>query len=307
MTPASWVDEFLAVLEVEKGYSLKTLRNYGHAIDEFSRAHSGARWDRLGADTFRDYLYGMVREGKLGPATIRLRFAALRSFYRFLLRRERVASNPLAGLTLPIKSRRLPQYLSEEQVLELLQAPERDWAGRQQAASRRGKPFQRWQMLRDAAILECLYSTGMRIDELVKMKDSDLDRRSGVLRVVGKGRKERMVILGKPALKAYRAYRDAVPMDASGEAAFVNPGGNPLTARAIQNLFKRYVVQAGLDTSLTPHKLRHSFATHLLDHGADLRGVQELLGHANLSTTQVYTQVTAERLRRSYNEAHPRA
>lgn len=307
LEPRNWPRDFLSVLEVEKGYSPKTLRNYRHALAEFSRQSEVEHWDEAGADVFRQYLYRMATAEKLRPATIRLRFAALRSFYRFLVRRGKVKKNPLIGLTLPVKEKRLPRYLSEEQVRQLLEAPLTVWNQAKAAGKKRGRPYQEWQALRDMAIIEFLYSTGVRIDELVNLRDHEIDLRSGVVRVIGKGRKERMAILGEPSMQAYRDYRQALPLDVTGPAAFLNAKGQPLTARAVQLFFKKYLIIAGLDHRLTPHKLRHSFATHMLDHGADLRGVQELLGHANLSTTQVYTQVSAERLRRSYNEAHPRA
>jgi integrase/recombinase XerC len=307
LTPQQWVEDFLSVLEVEKAYSPKTLRNYRHALKEFSSQTPCASWVKADEDTFRQYLYQMVTEERLQAATVRLRFAALRSFYRFLVRRERVKKNPLTGLSLPVKEKRLPRYLSEDQVRQLLEAPEAVWNQSKAAAKKRGRPVQEWQIRRDIALLEFLYSTGVRIDELINLQDTDLDLRTGVVRVIGKGRKERMAVLGEPAMNAYREYRQSLPIDISGPAAFLSVRGKALTARAVQQMFKKYLAVAGLDHRLTPHKLRHSFATHMLDHGADLRGVQELLGHANLSTTQVYTQVSAERLRKSYQAAHPRA
>jgi integrase/recombinase XerC len=307
LAPRKWVEDFLSVLEVEKGYSPKTLRNYRHALEEFSAWSDCPRWDRADDQVYRQYLYRMATEERLQPSTIRLHFAALRSFYRFLVRREKVKKNPLIGLTLPVKERRLPRYLSEDQVGQLLEAPQVAWNQSKAAGKKRGRPYLEWQVRRDTAILEFLYSTGVRIDELVSLQDTDIDLRSGVVRVIGKGRKERMAILGEPALKAYRDYRRLLPVTLSGPSAFLNATGQGLSARAVQQLFKKYLAVAGLDHRLTPHKLRHSFATHMLDHGADLRGVQELLGHANLSTTQVYTQVSAERLRKSYQAAHPRA
>ncbi|MFH1067529.1 MAG: tyrosine-type recombinase/integrase, partial [bacterium] len=178
-----------------------------------------------------------------------------------------------------------------------------------QNPKKRGRPLQKWQTKRDAALLEVLYSTGMRLSEIAAMQWSDVDFRTGGVRVVGKGKKERVTILGKPALQALQTYRDALPQKwvAQTDCIFLNPSGQPLTGRAIQTLFKKYLAQAGLDSCFSPHKIRHSFATHMLDRGADLRSLQELLGHSNLETTQIYTRVTAERLRRAYQNAHPRA
>jgi site-specific recombinase XerD len=217
--------------------------------------------------------------------------------------------SPLRELRLPAKKRRLPLFLSEEQALRLLAAPlELMKARRKQKKRGPGRELAEWQLWRDAAILEFFYSTGVRVAELAALRLTEVNFREKFARVVGKGNKERLVILGDPALAAIRAYREKLPEKlAVSEPLFVGPRGEPLTARAVQILFKRYLLRAGLDAKISPHKLRHSFATHLLDHGADLRGVQELLGHANLSTTQVYTQITAERLKRSYDQAHPRA
>jgi site-specific recombinase XerD len=182
---------------------------------------------------------------------------------------------------------------------------DRDNAKQTQPKKKRGRQMVAWQFLRDAAALEFLYSTGIRIHELVGMDHDDIDRRSLCVRVLGKGGKERMVILGEPAIEVYDRYRAGIA--SSPVPAFISAGGNRLSARSIQQRFKVYLEHAGLDNALTPHKLRHSFATHMLDHGADLRNVQELLGHANLSTTQIYAQLTAERMRKSYDKAHPTA
>jgi integrase/recombinase XerC len=290
--------------------SPKTVRNYRHALGEFARMEPGVGWETAETDAFRMHLYRLSVERKLDTATLRLRFAALRSLYRFLIRRGWVKASPLTGLSLPSKEKRLPRFLSEAQVEALLAAPLQKRAAEAGGKRRRGRRREDWQYLRDAAILEFFYSTGMRVDELVSLGDADIDLRGGGVRVMGKGRKERLCLLGEPARGAYEGYRAVLAGAKKGghpEAAFVGPGGKGLTARAVQLLLKTYLAEAGLDPKLTPHKLRHSFATHLLDRGADLRSVQELLGHANLATTQVYTQVTAERLRKSYDRAHPRA
>jgi site-specific recombinase XerD len=309
LQPVEWVSSFLQHLETSKGYSGKTLRNYEQTLREVSLSLAGKRWQGLLLADYRNYLYRLSVQQQLSPASVRLRFSALRSFYKFLMRVGHVQENPLRELKLPSKKKRLPVFLSEEQALKLLAAPLELMRAEQKKPKRgAGRVLLEWQFLRDTAILEVFYSSGMRVSELVGLQLRDVNFREKFARVVGKGRKERMVILGDPALTAIRTYREKLPEKlVLREALFVGPHGDPLTTRAVQILFKRYLLQAGLDAKISPHKLRHSFATHLLDHGADLRGVQELLGHANLSTTQVYTQITAERLKKSYRQAHPRA
>lgn len=307
LEPRAWAGDFLAHLGSDRGYSPKTIRNYHQTLLEVSRAFPGGKWSDLQPGDFRKYLYKISTEQKLSPASIRLRFSALRSFYKFLLRLGRVAENPMEDFNLPVRQRRLPLFLSEEQVIRFLNAPLELLKDGKKKKRGPGRMLLEWQYLRDAAILEVLYSTGVRISELTGMEWDDVDFSGGVCRVVGKGKKERVVILGAPSLEAIRLYREALPAKLNAKSVFVSPSGEALSSRAVQLLFKRYLAQAGLDPKISPHKLRHTFATHLLDHGADLRGVQELLGHANLATTQMYTQVTAERLKKSYRQAHPRA
>ncbi len=305
LEPPDWPGLFLEYLSGVRSMSAYTVRNYAAALRRVCGAFPGKRWDQLGTDEFRRFLYRLSVDGKLSAASLRLQFSALRSFYKFLGRRGLVAEGLFTGLKLPAPGRRLPQHLTVGQMAELLDAPLRLLDPG--APKRRGKGLARWQVLRDAAILELFYSAGLRLQELVDLNDGEVDLRSLALRVVGKGKKERMVILGEPAAAAYRRYRAELPTKMGGEAAFVGPGGRRLTPRAVQLMLKRYLALAGLDRSLSPHKLRHTFATHMLDGGADLRALQELLGHASLGTTQIYTQVSAERLRRAYDEAHPRA
>ena len=218
--------------------------------------------------------------------------------------------NPVSDLSLPKLPRRLPVFLNQEQIADLLDSPRKLWTmeEKRQAAGARKKDRRRgrnWQMLRDVAWLELFYSAGLRLSELVQVRHRNLDLHQGTVRVVGKGRKERLCPLGNPAIRALEAYLDARPFD--GEALFVSAQGRQLNGRTVQLALKRYLAAAGLDAKLTPHKLRHTFATHLLDHGADLRSVQELLGHSQLTTTQIYTSVSVERLKRVYDRAHPRA
>jgi integrase/recombinase XerC len=306
LSPSEWPEEFLEHLRVQKNYSDKTGRNYRQALKECGAAFPGQRWDQLGASHFRQYLYQLSTNRKLAAASIRLRFSALRSFYKFLQRREQIRANPLVDLKLPVKQKRLPLFLSEEQILKLLAAP-LEKAGEAGKRKGPGRKKELWQFRRDAAILEFFYSTGMRMDELVNLEMEDIDVRGGTVRVIGKGNKERMAVLGEPALEALASYRDLLPSKMRKEAVFVGPGGKPLSARGIQLMLKEYLLHCGLDHRLSPHKLRHTFATHLLNRGADLRSVQELLGHASLTTTQVYTAVTVDRLKQAYQKAHPRA
>jgi len=306
LEPPAWPQAYLEQLRSGRGYSEKTLRNYAQVLSEASAFFAGKSWGTLTLADFRRYLHELVSARRLEPASVRLRFSALRSFYQFLVRRGDLPALPLAGLKLPARKRRLPLFLNEEQVLRLLSAP---LDLMKDAAKRKGRGRHRlaWQYLRDAAILEMFYSTGMRIDELVRLRMEDIDIRQGTARVLGKGGKERLAVIGRPALEALQAYRDALGLDASPACVFTGPGGKGLSARAVQQMLKSYLAHCGLDSRISPHKLRHTFATHLLNHGADLRSVQELLGHSSLSTTQIYTAVTAERLRQGYLRSHPRA
>jgi len=304
------IEEFLQQMEEGRGVSPNTVRNYRQALLEFKATVPDKSWWDLKPADFKSYLYSLARAQKLGPSTVRLRFAALRTFYKQALREGRMKSNPVADLTLPKMPRRLPVFLNKEQVLALLEAPKLLWDKSEKLQAAGGKKksrrdAQNWQMLRDIAWLEVFYSAGLRLAELVTLKRSNLDLRQGTVRVFGKGRKERMCPIGSPAIRALEAYLDACPFD--DDILFVSAQGKQLNGRTIQLLLKRYLAAAGLDARLTPHKLRHTFATHLLDHGADLRSVQELLGHSQLTTTQIYTSVSVERLKRVYDDAHPRA
>jgi integrase/recombinase XerC len=237
-----------------------------------------------------------------------LRFSALRTFYRFLIRRSHVASSPIKNLSLPKLEKRLPKFLTVQQMTDLLNAPMA--ALNAPAKKSAGRPVVKSACYRDRAILETIYSCGLRISELCSLNAVDLDWHEGVVRVMGKGRKERLLPIGSQALEAIRAYWALLPAPPVGNTPVFRAesgNGRPLSRRMLQSRLKKYLVLAGLDPGLTPHKLRHSYATHLLDAGADLRSVQELLGHAHLVTTQVYTHLTTERLKRAYDRAHPRA
>ncbi|MGE3313260.1 MAG: tyrosine recombinase XerC [Limisphaerales bacterium] len=323
--PDPKVREFLEHLSAERAVSPYTLRNYSQALAEFAAWHQSQSqqqhqrppdWPSLQREEFRFYLRHLGRR-TLSPSAVRLRFSALRTFYRFLLRRGHVASTPIRDLSLPRLPRRLVRFLTLDQMRALLAAPTRESQPAATASSpalasgsRPGRPVDPSVPARDVAILELLYSCGLRVAELCNLRVGDLDAHEAVVRVLGKGRKERLVPVGSHALRAIETYwsvlgRRPDPDQPVFWRARDNP--RPLPPRTFQHRLKGHLLAAGLDPGITPHKLRHSFATHLLDAGADLRSVQEMLGHAQLATTQVYTHVTTDRLRRAYDSAHPRA
>jgi integrase/recombinase XerC len=307
-----WREKFFAHLSADRGASAYTLRNYRQALTEFHAWHREERpnppdWKLLQRDDFRAYLRYLGRQN-LGRAAIQLRFCALRTFYKFLVRLGAVAASPIKNLALPKLGRQLPKFLTRQQMEDLLAAPLRPLAGAPDK-----NPAKRAALAavchRDAAVLETIYSCGLRISEICGLLVEDIDWNEQLVRVRGKGKKERLVPIGATALSAIRNYWNLLPQPpGSGAPVFVSPRGRaPVSARSLQLRLKKHLAAAGLDPQLTPHKLRHSYATHLLDAGADLRSVQELLGHAHLVTTQVYTHLTTERLKRAYEKAHPRA
>jgi site-specific recombinase XerD len=309
------VDHFVRYLESEKNASAHTVSNYMRDILQFADLiwpEEPPRWkgaDRLAA---RRFLVSF-QKAACAPSTTGRKLSALRSFYRFLMREGYVDSNPFSGLRLPRKGRPLPGVLTRAEAGQLLNAPERYRADPQ--APKKGDAFTlRYFAVRDAAVLEVLYSSGMRLSELTGLSEQRLDLLGGTARVLGKGRKERLCPLGGPAVRALQqalALRDEfwflLERNGRPPALFLNKNGGPLSGRSIERMMEKYVRYCGLRAGLTPHALRHSFATHLLDAGADLRSVQELLGHASLSTTQIYTHVSVERLKEVYEAAHPRA
>lgn len=286
------------------------MRNYQQALLEFSAWSEAERkqapdWEHLERDDFRAYLRYLGRN-KLGRAAILLRFSALRSFYRYLVRNGRVSASPIRDLSLPKTGKRLPRFLTVQQMQDLLAAPQREVEQHGAAASDSALATCR----RDVAVLETIYSCGLRISELCGLRAEDIQWNEQVLRIRGKGKKERIIPIGAPALEAIRFYWAILPEPPTGPKPVFfakRDQSTPVSPRVLQVRLKRYLALAGLDPALTPHKLRHSYATHMLDAGADLRTVQELLGHQNLSTTQVYTHVTTERLKKAYDSAHPRA
>ncbi|MGL4401405.1 MAG: tyrosine recombinase XerC [Luteolibacter sp.] len=281
----------------EKSGSPRTLANYRDALAAYQswRGEGFGGWRDETADHFRDYLFALMKRG-LKRATIRLRFAALRSFYKFLVLRRGLGRSPVAEVLLPKPERGLPVVLTIAQIDELLGMPLR------LTPDKKSPP---WLPLRDVAILELFYSCGLRISELLALDVKHVDFIGETVRVVGKGSKERMVPVGGPAIAAMQRYRQAAAVTSG--ALFLSTRLRRITQQAVDQLLKKYLKHSSIPFGISPHKLRHSFATHLLDAGADLRSVQALLGHASLSTTQIYTHVTKERLKQAYDSAHPRA
>jgi len=304
-------EKFLAHLSTAQGASVYTQRNYRQTLAELAAWHQAERqqppaWEKMQRDDFRAYLRLLGRKN-YGRATIQLKFCALRSFYKFLLRHGQVPVSPIKNISLPKPAKRLPKFLTMGQMLELLAAPEKLVPAK---ASRSVRARAEFLARRDKAILETIYSCGLRVSELCGLVASDIDWNQRLLRVRGKGKKERLLPIGETALGAIEAYWKMLPQTPGGESPVFLAGPKkfkPLLPRVLQLRLKKYLLTAGLAPELSPHKLRHSYATHLLDAGADLRSVQELLGHAHLATTQIYTHLTTERLKRAYEEAHPRA
>jgi integrase/recombinase XerC len=291
----SLAGEFLRFLAHERNASTHTLRAYGGALEKI-RAHIGTKpWRNCAAEDFRGYLYQLSKEGA-ARSYIRLQFSALRAFYKFLRARKKLRHNPAAEVTLPKLGKKLPIVLTRAQVEELLTAPLR-------VKKPRNAP--QWMPLRDAAVLELFYSSGLRLSELTALDVADVDLYTESVRVLGKGKKERVCPVGLPALESIQRYRTRANVHSG--PLFINKQRRRISVRSIWLIVRRYLRHTSIPITISPHKLRHSFATHLLDRGADLRSVQALLGHASLSTTQIYTHVTVERLKKAYAEAHPRA
>lgn len=289
------VTAFLRVLEGERGASPHTLTAYRRDLRQFTaflRQQGVTKWDQVTPQLARRYVAALDR--RYARSAIARQLSAVRTFFKFLYREGRVSVDPLVLVSSPKQQRRLPKFLTPDEVRVVLQAPDLS------------TPFG----LRDRAVLEVLYATGMRVGELVALRVSDLQW-EGELRVTGKGRKERIVLVADAAVEALRRYlqvgRPKLATARATESVFVNARGGSLTDRGVRVVLDRAIRQAGLARRVSPHVLRHTFATHLLDGGADLRTVQELLGHANLATTQIYTHVSRDWLKRVYDKAHPRA
>ncbi len=285
------VFEFLRYLETERHASVHTIKNYGIDLREFLNALEGVSVLAVDVVAVRRFLADSSE--RYSKSSLARKIASLRSFFKFLIRENLRAANPLDGISTPKRDKRLPKFLDLKDVETLLEAPS-------------GKS---WREQRDKAILETLYSSGIRVGELVGLNVEDVDLFGGLIKVRGKGKKERIVPLGSYAVRALEAYLEErrKRVSAKEEPFFVNRAGRRLTDRSVRRLTSKYAKRAAISKGISPHVLRHTFATHLLDRGADLRSVQELLGHANLSTTQIYTHVTTRRLKQAYEEAHPRS
>ena len=285
---------FLTMLAAERNRSAFTIRNYAADLRPyFAFLEENARVDLLAADrhTVRSYLASLM-DAKVAPGSIARKLSTLRSFYRFLQQTGRVDANPCEGMRGPKRERRLPSFLTEEEVSALVTSPEQD----------------RPQGVRNRALLELLYAAGVRVAEVFNLNVADLDLSpdGGLLRVRGKGNKQRVVLVGRPAARALKRYlRQGRPALAKGaqEALFLNRDGERLSMRAVQTIVHKAALASGLDKRAHPHLLRHTFATHMLDGGADLRVVQELMGHASANTTQIYLHVTEARQRQVYEGA----
>jgi integrase/recombinase XerC len=289
------LEQFLESLDVERNVSPRTLINYRHALEKFREAVPSPAWREMRPDDFRRYLFQQMKAG-LSKPTVRLHFAALRTFFRYLTERHGLPDNPLKQVQLPKLDKKLPVVLNPKQIDVLLAAP---------LTMEKSDKAPAWMPQRDAAILELFYSSGLRLAELAALDVRHVDPYTETARVFGKGRKERIVPVGNVAMEAIQKYRHAAGVNAG--PLFINKSRRRLSTRSVWLTMKRYLPHAGIPSNISPHKLRHSFATHMLDAGADLRSVQALLGHASLSTTQIYTHVTVERLKKAYDDAHPRA
>lgn len=292
----SHLDRFLKYIKGEKNYSIHTLEAYSHDLRDFFSFISGSRIEDIDLPVLRKYL-ALLMENGFSKRTMARRAASLRSFFKFLTREGYLRKNPMAVMQNPKLEKKLPMVLDENEVSRLLECPENDLAGR-----------------RDRAILETIYSAGLRVSELVGLNLESVDFIGGVCRVMGKGSKERLCPMGDKALRSIRSYlelRNKKPGKKNEKALFLShaPNGNGarLTTRSVCRILRKYIEKTSRLENISPHTLRHSFATHLLNRGADLRAVQELLGHANLSTTQIYTHVSTARLKEAYDKAHPRA
>lgn len=333
MKDCAITQEFLGYLKYEKHFSGHTAKCYGADLEQFagfllapSQPDSGtqgrtghedsASWPQQGGsvatasetetkleqlilnadvNTIRKYM-AYLNEQQYSRSTTARKLATLRSFYKFLVKRNHVASNPVTSIKTPKQEKKLPKFLEYEDVQRLLNTP----------------PVDTWLGARDRAIMETLYSTGMRVSELVALNMDDVDFLGEVIHIRGKGKKERLAPIGSSALRATQHYiefrnrRMANDSSFDSRVLFANKHGQRLSTRSVRRKMDKYLTMAGLDPAISPHTLRHSFATHMLNNGADLRSVQELLGHQSLSTTQVYTHVTTSKIKEVYDNAHPR-
>ncbi|MFH1691413.1 MAG: tyrosine recombinase XerC [Candidatus Omnitrophota bacterium] len=282
------IEKFLRYLDIEKNASPHTILNYKLDLENFRDFLKDIEVEKVDYLFVRKYL-AHLKENKISARSVSRKLSALKSFFKFLVKEKYVNTNPADAIAYPKQEKLLPKFLTEADVVHLIESPD--------VATLKG--------LRDRAILETLYSTGMRISELVSLKTSQIDFIGATVVVMGKGKKERMLPIGERALRVIRDYLGKRSTDC--QKVFLNKNNKPLGVRGIRKMLDKYILIASLKEHISPHTLRHTFATHLLNRGADLRSVQELLGHANLSTTQIYTHLTTDKLKSVYNHAHPRA
>ena len=267
-----------------------TIRSYNIDLTSFAEFLGERKIDDVDHLTLRKFL-AHLRSKNLDKSSVARRISCLRSFFKFLMREGYIKANPITGLSTPKREKKLPTFLQEDEVAKLLEAPGDDLMG-----------------ARDKAILETLYSSGMRVSELTAINNDNIDFIAEVIKLYGKGKKERLAPIGSKALQAIRRYHSKLPPKLSSKKVlFLNRSGKRLSGRSVRRIVSKYIMKVRKKENISPHTFRHSFATHLLNRGADLRAVQELLGHANLSTTQIYTHVTTERLKDVYDKVHPRA
>jgi integrase/recombinase XerC len=323
MKNSATVQDFINYLKFEKHFSDYTARCYGTDLEQFvmyllgpSESNSANSYsnsdggvatavavepkvDQLllaaDVDTVRGYMVSL-NDQKYSKSTLARKLATLRSFYKFLVKRHHISSNPVSTIKTPKQEKKLPKFLDYEQIQKLLDTP----------------PADSWLGARDRAMMETMYSTGLRVSELVSLNLDDVDFLSEVIHIRGKGKKERICPVGSRALQSiqryleYRNRRMQSDPNFDSKVLFANKHGKRLSTRSVRRKMDKYLIEAGLDPAISPHTLRHSFATHMLNNGADLRSVQELLGHQSLSTTQIYTHVTTSRMKEQYQNAHPR-
>lgn len=283
-----YLDKFISYLEIERNYSPHTILNYRLDLEEFLKFTGRTPIEQVNYLLLRKFL-AEFRLKHYRPRTVARKLSSLRSFFRFLRREGLVSENPAVLVMSPKLDKMLPKFLTEDEMVKFIEAPlVTDISGR-----------------RDRAIFETLYSTGIRVSELVGLDVGHIDMIGNIAKVSGKGKKERLVPIGDKAIEAIRDYIQN--RKHKSNALFLNKNGTRLSDRGVRLIMNKHITTVSLRQNISPHVLRHSFATHLLNRGADLRSVQELLGHVNLSTTQIYTHVTTDRLKEVYNKAHPRA
>lgn len=285
-----YIEKFIRYLQIEKEVSSHTIRNYNIDLTSFAEFLGEKKIEDVDHLILRKFL-AHLRSKNLDKSSIARRISCLRSFFKFLMREGYIKANPITGLSTPKREKKLPTFLQEDEIAKLLEVPGDDLMG-----------------ARDKAILETLYSSGMRVSELTAINNDNIDFIAEVIKLYGKGKKERLVPIGSKALQAIRRYHSKLPPKLSSKKVlFLNRSGKRLSSRSVRRIVNKYIMKVSKKENVSPHTFRHSFATHLLNRGADLRAVQELLGHANLSTTQIYTHVTTERLKDVYDKVHPRA